>query len=204
MKVISFVTQKGGSGKTTLCINCAIAAVRGRKRRILILDMDNQRSAGNWYQQREEGEPQLVTVTAAELPKAIAIAAKQFDFAFIDTPGRDEPAQASAIMQSDFCVIPCRPSPTDLQATPATVATIKRLGKPFAFVLAQTPPRSFRVREASAALSKLGDVCPVHIVTRNVYQDAQGTGLGVIEFEPEGKAADETARLWQWIQKKIK
>jgi chromosome partitioning protein len=50
----------------------------------------------------------------------------------------------------------------------------------------------------------LGDVCPVHIVTRNVYQDAQGTGLGVIEFEPEGKAADETARLWQWISRKIK
>jgi chromosome partitioning protein len=204
MKVISFVTQKGGSGKTTLCINCAVAAAGVRKRRVVIFDMDNQASAENWYQEREAGEPQLVTITAAELPKAIAIAAKQFDFAFIDTPGRDEPVQASAIMQSDFCVIPCRPSPTDLKATPATVATIKRLGKPFAFVLAQTPPRSFRVREASAALSKLGDVCPVHIVTRNVYQDAQGIGLGVLEFEPNGKAADETARLWQWIQKKIK
>ncbi len=204
MKVISFVTQKGGSGKTTLCINCAIAAGRGRRRRILILDMDNQRSAGNWYQQREEGEPQLVTITAAELPKAIAIAAKQFDFAFIDTPGRDEPAQASAIMQSDFCVIPCRPSPTDLKATPATVATIKRLGKPFAFVLTQTPARSYRIAEAAAALKTLGDVCPVPVVTRNAYQDAQGVGLGVAEFEPKGKAAEEIAKLWQWIQKKIK
>jgi chromosome partitioning protein len=166
--------------------------------------MDNQRSAGNWYQQREEGEPQLVTITAAELPKAIAIAAKQFDFAFIDTPGRDEPAQASAIMQSDFCVIPCRPSPTDLKATPATVATIKRLGKPFAFVLTQTPARSYRIAEAAAALKTLGDVCPVPVVTRNAYQDAQGVGLGVAEFEPKGKAAEEIAKLWQWIQKKIK
>ena len=203
MKVISFVTQKGGSGKTTLAINCAVVAASGRNRRAVIFDMDPQASAENWFQEREASEPQLIRVSAAELPKAIDLAAKQFDFVFIDTPGRDEPAQASAIMQSDFCVIPCRPSPTDLQATPATVATIKRLGKPFAFVLAQTPPRSFRVAEASAALSKLGDVCPVHIVTRNVYQDAQGTGLGVIEFEPEGKAADETTRLWQWIQKKI-
>jgi chromosome partitioning protein len=204
MKVISFVSQKGGVSKTTLCVNCAIAAVRGRKRRSLILDMDNQRSAENWYQQREEGEPQLVTVTAAELPKAIAIAAKQFDFVFIDTPGRDEPAQASAIMQSDFCVIPCRPSPTDLKATPATVATIKRLNKPFAFVLTQTPARSYRINEAAAALAKLGDVCPVPVVTRNAYQDAQGLGLGVVEFEPNGKAAEETTRLWKWIQRKLK
>jgi chromosome partitioning protein len=204
MKVISFVTQKGGSGKTTLCINCAVAAAGLRKRRVVIFDMDNQASAENWYQEREADTPQLVTVTAAELPKAIAIAAKQFDFVFIDTPGRDEPAQASAIMQSDFCVIPCRPSPTDLQATPATVATIKRLGKPFAFVLTQTPARSFRISEAAAALAKLGDVCPVAVVTRNAYQDAQGLGLGVVEFEPKGKAAEETERLWKWIQRKLK
>jgi chromosome partitioning protein len=204
MKVISFVTQKGGSGKTTLAINCAVAASRTRKRRVVIFDMDNQASASDWFEERPEGELQLMTVTPAELPKAISIAAKQFDFAFIDTPGRDEPAQASAIMQSDFCVIPCRPSPTDLKATPATVATIKRLDKPFAFVLTQTPPRSFRVGEAATALGKLGNVCTIPIVSRNAYQDAQTVGLGVIEFEPQGKAAEEMAQLWQWVQRKIK
>jgi chromosome partitioning protein len=204
MKVISFVTQKGGSGKTTLAVNCAVVAASGRNRRAVIFDMDPQASAENWFQAREARAPQLVSITAAELPKAIDLAAKQFDFVFIDTPGRDEPAQASAIGKSDFCIIPCRPSPTDLQATPATIATIKRLNKPFAFVLAQTPARSFRVREASAALSKLGDVCPVTIVSRNSYQDAQGLGLGVVEFEPKGKAAAETKLLWKWIQRKAK
>jgi chromosome partitioning protein len=204
MKVISFVTQKGGSGKTTLCINCAIVAASGRNRRAVIFDMDPQASAENWFQGREASEPQLIRVSASELPKAIDLAAGQFDFVFIDTPGRDEPAQASAIGKSDFCVIPCRPSPTDLQATPATVATIKRLGKPFAFVLTQTPARSFRISEAAAALAKLGDVCSVTVVTRNAYQDAQGLGLGVVEFEPKGKAADETTRLWKWIQRKLK
>jgi chromosome partitioning protein len=204
MKLISFVTQKGGSGKTTLCINYAVAAAGVRKRRVVIFDMDNQASAENWYQEREADTPQLVTVTAAELPKAIEIAAKQFDFVFIDTPGRDEPAQASAIMQSDFCIIPCRPSPTDLQATPATVATVKRLNKPFAFVLTQTPARSFRIAEASAALGRMGGVCPVPIVSRNAYQDAQGLGLGVIEYEPNGRAAEETAKAWKWLSAKLK
>jgi chromosome partitioning protein len=204
MKVISFVTQKGGSGKTTLAVNCAVVAASGRSRRAVIFDMDPQASAENWFQVRQASEPQLIRVSASELPKAIDLAAKHFDFVFIDTPGRDEPAQALAIGKSDFCIIPCRPSPTDLQATPATVATIKRLGKPFAFVLTQTPARSFRISEAAAALAKLGDVCPVPVVTRNAYQDAQGLGLGVVEFEPKGKAAEETKLLWQWIQRKLK
>jgi len=73
-----------------------------------------------------------------------------------------------------------------------------------AFVLTQTPARSFRIREAAAALAKLGDVCSVTVVTRNAYQDAQGLGLGVVEFEPKSKAADESERLWKWIQRKIK
>ena len=46
-------------------------------------------------------------------------------------------------------------------------------------------------------------VAPVHIVSRNAYQDAQGRGLAAIEFEPDGKAAAEVRELWQWITKKL-
>ncbi|MDQ3713877.1 MAG: ParA family protein, partial [Acidobacteriota bacterium] len=41
MQIISFVTQKGGSGKTTLAINCAVVAARKNKK-VLIVDMDRQ------------------------------------------------------------------------------------------------------------------------------------------------------------------
>ncbi len=203
MKVISFVTQKGGSGKTTLTINCAIAAIKENKK-VLILDMDAQGTAELWYQDREEEYPNLVKISAKELEKAIILAKNQkFDWVLIDTPGRDEPAQATAIKLSDFCIIPCRPSPADMKATPPTSETIRRLGKPSCFVLTQTPPRSFRIREAERGLSVLGTVAPIPIVLRNAYQDAQGLGLGVIEFEPNGRAANEISNLWSWIVKKI-
>jgi chromosome partitioning protein len=39
MKVVSFVTQKGGSGKTTLAISCAVAAEQTGKR-VIICDLD--------------------------------------------------------------------------------------------------------------------------------------------------------------------
>lgn len=203
MRIITFVTQKGGSGKTTLAVNCAVAAELRRKS-VLILDLDPQGSAEGWYQDREAESPRLVKTESWGLPDAVARArAAGFDYVLVDTPGRDEPATTAAIRAADFCIIPCRPTPVDLKAVPPTVATVRRLAKPAAFVMAQTPPRGERLREAEAGLGMLGIVCPVRVVARAAYQDAQGAGLGVLEYEPEGKAAREIRQLWDWIVRKM-
>jgi chromosome partitioning protein len=166
--------------------------------------MDKQGTAESWFQDRDSENPQLIKIEASELEKALTAARqRKFDFVIIDTPGRDEPAQAAAIRLADFCIVPCRPSPADMKATPPTADTIRRLGKTAFFVLTQTPPRSFRIKEAERGLSVLGTVCPIPIVSRAVYQDAQGAGLGVTEFDGAGKAAAEIRELWNWIQKKI-
>jgi chromosome partitioning protein len=206
MQVIAFVTQKGGSGKSTLAINCAVAAHMSKKR-VLILDLDPQQTAAAWYQDRDADAPLLASVKSVELPDAIKKAKDAgMDFVLIDTPGRDEPIAAAAIRAADFCVIPCRPTPADMKALPPTMATVTRLEKKAAFVLTQTPARGQRHSEAGRALSiysLLGMVCPHNIVARNAYQDAQGLGLGVTEYEPEGKAATDIRALWQWIVRQL-
>ena len=202
MSVITFVTQKGGSGKTTLVLSCAVAA-NALGVRVLILDMDPQKTAESWYQARESSTPKLAAVTATELQTAIRGGRERFDVILIDTPGRDEPSTAAAIRHADLCLIPCRPTSADMQATPPTVATINRLGKVSAFVLNQTPPRGYRIHEAARGLSVLGLVAPVHVVARSAFQDAHGMGLTVTESEPNGKAAAEIRKLWLWIAKKL-
>ena len=83
------------------------------------------------YQDRDAEQPRLVKITSWELPDALAKAhAAGFDYVLIDTPGRDEPATTAAIRAADFCLVPCRPTPVDLKATPPTVATITRLAEP--------------------------------------------------------------------------
>ncbi len=203
MRVITFVTQKGGSGKTTLATSCAVAAEQAGHK-ALILDMDPQGSAEAWYQDREADTPRLARVTSSELHLAIKKAKTAgFQVVIIDTPGRDDPATAAAIRVSDICVVPCRPTPSDMKATPPTAATIKRLNKVAAFVLTQTPVRGFRIAEARAGLGMLGMVAPVLIVSRNTHQDAYGAGLGVTEFEPGGKAAYEIRELWMWLESRL-
>src|SRR5271169_4091622 len=203
MNVIAFVTQKGGSGKSTLAFCCAVRAEQEGKR-VLILDMDPQATAEQWYLDRELETPRLAKIKASQLTEAVRAAAVEgYDFVLIDTPGRDEPATAAAIRAADFCIVPCRPTPGDMKATPPTIETINRLGKQAAFVLTQTPPRGARVTEAESGLKMLGIVAPVRIVQRSAYQDAHGRGLGVNEYEPDGKAAEEITALWKWVVRKL-
>ena len=204
MRVISFVSQKGGSGKTTLCFSIGVAAYEaGRK--VLMLDLDRQASLRDWYTDREAEEPEVDTVELPKLEEALGGLEKLgFDYVFIDTPGKDDPANSKAITLSDFCIIPCRPTPGDMKAIRPTIANVDRVGKPTAFVLTQTPPKSFRVTEAKTALSMLGLVATTSIVQRNDHQDAQGAGLGVTEYDPNGKAAEEVRELWQWIEKTLR
>jgi chromosome partitioning protein len=204
MKVISLVTQKGGSGKSTLCVSLAVAALEAG-RTVCILEMDKQATATQWSQIRKGEPPEVSPITVDRLEFAIStLRTAVCDFVFIDTPGIDSPGTNAAIRVSDLCLIPCRPTPADLRAMQPTLAAIQRLEREFAFVLNQTPPKSYRVRETTEGLKILGLMAEVNIVMRNDHQDAIGSGQGVTEYNPEGAAADEVRRLWAWIENRTK
>ncbi len=202
MKAITFVTQKGGSGKSTLCISLAVAAQEAGQS-VCILEMDRQATVTDWAEHRRADTPEVAQIDATQLDDIMArLRSSDFDYVFIDTPGVDSPGSLAAIRAADLCVIPCRPTPADLRAFKPTLAAIYRLEKKFAFVLNQTPPRSYRVRDASDGLAVLGVLPDVNIVMRNDHQDALGMGQGVTEYNPTGQAASEVRRLWTWIEKR--
>jgi chromosome partitioning protein len=202
MKAITFVTQKGGSGKSTLCINLAIAAEEAG-RSVCILEMDRQATISDWAENRAAETPEVAQIEATQLEQVMhTLKGSAYDYVFIDTPGVDSPGTLAAIRVSDLCLIPCRPTPADLRAFKPTLAAIYRLEKRFAFVLNQTPPRSYRIRDAADGLAVLGVLPDVNIVMRNDHQDAIGLGKGVTEYNPKGAAAQEIRQLWQWMEKR--
>jgi chromosome partitioning protein len=167
--------------------------------------MDKQATVTQWAQARAGKPPEVAQITADKLDGVIdRLKGAEYDFVFVDTPGIDSPGTNSAIRVSDLCLIPCRPTPADLRAMAPTLAVIHRLGKDFAFVLNQTPPKSYRVRDTAEGLKVLGMLAEVNVVMRNDHQDAIGCGQGVTEFNPDGAAADEMRRLWAWIDNRTK
>jgi chromosome partitioning protein len=199
MKIISLVTQKGGSGKSTLCVSLAVAA-QDVGRRVCILETDKQATVSQWARERRGKEPEVGPILADKLDETLEqLRTADYDFVFIDTPGIDSPGTHAAIRVADLCILPCRPTPLDLRAMRPTIEAVHRMGKDFAFVLNQAPAKSFRVRDTLDALTLLGVVAPAPIVMRNDHQDAIGRGLGVTEFGPTSPAADEIRLLWDWI-----
>ena len=204
MKAIAFVTQKGGSGKSTLCINLAIAAEEAG-RSVCILEMDRQATVSDWAESRAADGPEVAQIDTAQVDAVMkTLKGAGYDFVFIDTPGVDSAGTLSAIRAADLCLIPCRPTPADLRAFKPTLAAVYRLDKAFAFVLNQAPPRSYRVRDASDGLAALGMLADVAVVSRNDHQDAIGLGQGVTEFNAAGQAADEIRRLWSWVERRVR
>lgn len=199
MKTIAFVTQKGGSGKSTLCINLAVAAQEAGAS-VCILEMDRQATISDWAEVRKSDSPEVAFIEATQLEAVLnRLADCEYDYVFIDTPGVDSPGALAAIRAADLCIVPARPTLPDLRAVRPTLAAIYRLKKSFAFVLNQTPPRSYRVRDAAEGLIALGVLSEVNVVLRNDHQDALGVGQGATEFNPTGQAADEIRRLWTWV-----
>lgn len=205
MKTITLVTQKGGSGKSTLCVSLAVAAQEAGFR-VCILELDKQSTVSQWAKERGNAAPEVGQLSSDRLDatlKRISILA-EYDFVFIDTPGIDSPGTHEAIRLANLCLVPCRPTPADLRGVAPTLAAIHRLGKDFAFVLNQTPTRSYRVRDTEKGLEVLGMLADTRLVMRNDHQDAIGCGKGVTEFNPEGSAALEIRQLWQWAETRMK
>ncbi len=197
-------TQKGGSGKSTLATGLAVAAAEAGHR-VGMIETDPQGTVSKWRRRRVDSDPECLRVdTGIELGRVLLFfRRKGCTLIIIDTAPTDNNLSTSAFKAADLCLIPARPSPADIEAALPTLNTIRKLDKPFAFVLNQTPARSFRLSEAALALNSVGALALPYIVQRNDHQDALGAGLGVTEFAPGGKAAAEIRDLWLWIWQKL-
>jgi chromosome partitioning protein len=204
MHTIVLATQKGGSGKSTLAIGLAVAAM-GSGHRVAVIDTDQQGTISNWARRRALPEPRIERAdSSVEIERALRMLKNnKYTLAVIDTPATNNYLSSSAIGAADLCLIPARSSLADIEAALPTLGIVRRFGKPFAFVLNQTPPRGYRPSEAAAALNATGVLALPFIVQRNDHQDALGSGLAVTEFAPDGKAAQEIGGLWRWVWEKL-
>jgi chromosome partitioning protein len=203
MKTIAFATQKGGSGKSTLCLNCAVVAASDGHQ-VTIVDTDPQGTLVQWGKLRGDRPPDVRSVPGERLRSTLdELQAAGREYVFIDTHGGDTTRVDPLLAIVDYIVVPTRTSQADVWSVLTTIQALRELGKPFAVALNQTPPVGFRIVETKDATLTVGKAVPSPIVMRTDHQDALARGLGVSEFNPDGKAALELREMWTWLKAEV-
>jgi chromosome partitioning protein len=205
MKTVAILSQKGGSGKTTLILHLAVAAQLAGHIAVVI-DLDPQASAAAWKDSRKDETPVVISVPATRLPQALQAAESGgADIAFLDTAPHSGEVALAAVEVADLILIPCRAGILDLRAIGTTARIVKLGSKPAYAVLNSMPPRAPNVlADARAAVAVHGlDVAPVAIQQRVAYAHSLTVGQTAQEYEKDGKASEEVTALYTWLRKVI-
>ena len=205
MRVIAIVAQKGGTGKTTLTVSLAVAAMQAG-RSVVIVDLDPQATISKWSDRREAESPAVVSAQPARLSLVLQAAGKAgADLVFIDTPPRAEQAAIAAVKAADLILIPCRPAIYDLETVTTTLDLIRLSeGKPAVAVLNAVLPRGTKHEQAADIIQGLQlPVCPASLGQRVAFDHASTVGQTAQEYDPYGRAATEIKQVYSFVSKLI-
>ncbi len=207
MRNIAVVARKGGSGKTTLAVNLAIAAFR-RGYQVRLADTDPQGSATEVLKVRKADGPEVLRLTGRDLFRLQNTAPDSgIETTILDTPAASEDAIAHAITLAHLSLLVVRPTFLDIAAALQTAQILRGLRKPGLIVINQAPvPRGGieppAVKRALEALRLMQlPVVPIVLRARANYQTTLATGQSVEEVSPGNPAADEVSQLWAYIER---
>jgi chromosome partitioning protein len=204
-KVVAIVSEKGGSGKTIVTVNLAVAA-ETYGLATTVFDLDPRANSTVWGDFRGEGTvPEVTPAQGPRLGRLIDQARNnQAQLVLIDTPGNAPELGDEAAKLSDAVIVPCRPFGPDLISIGTSVKRLQKVGKPTFVLINAAPPQGVETAEAVAAISAKGvEVCPIVLFQRKPYAARFHEGLTALEIEPKGKAAIEIKALLLWLCEKV-
>ncbi|MCF8374708.1 MAG: AAA family ATPase [Bacteroidales bacterium] len=200
--IISVVSLKGGTGKSTISQNLAVCyAHSGYK--VTLVDTDVNGSSLRWSGLRSDDLPRITTLALNDgnaLRKNAKLLHADCDIMIIDgTPALSELASTTLLL-ADIALIPIKPGPLDIWATEKFLEKYENVrtlndGLSANFVLNQFIYRSNLGQEVVDVLNDM----PIPLLksilhTRVAFSECISGGLGAFEYK-DPKAAAESVSL---------
>lgn len=200
--IISLVTMKGGSGKSTTAM-CLAGQWHTVGHEVALVDADPAATIVRWCETGTDfAEIPAMTAASGEVAKVTKkLAAAGRDRIIIDTPGFRSPILEAAIGCSDLVLIPIRPSPIDFQVAADTAELVDEIkgaqsGKMVRFLLSQSNRSSVIARHMRAEMEGAGyNLLDAQLSTRVAYGEAALAGTTPTFTQPRGAAAREISEL---------
>lgn len=196
-KVVSVVSLKGGTGKSTLAAN--VAAVLAARVPVTLVDTDPQGSLTAWM-----GD-QLPVVRTFDTGKLRAMLAGDWGgVAVVDARPGDLPLARMLVEVSALVLVPVRPGALDLQGAAPVLEEIQRAGVAALAVVTQADARTGDADTLREALARWGvPVARAVLHSRVAHPRAVVARCGVCEYAPSSRAAAEVAALAREIRKRL-
>ncbi len=204
-KVITIAQQKGGTGKTTLAVNLALAFIKYHNLKVAIIDTDPQGSLGKWFMIRSEKNisNQNLTFKTASLWGAqyeSKILKQDHDIVIIDTPPKIESDARPAIEASNLVLIPIAPSPVDFWATESIIEIAKKAKRKILIQINRANHRSKLISKTHEYIKSINiSAIKTLIGHRQIFIASMGEGKTVVEKQRKSKAVEEIRKISEQI-----
>lgn len=202
--IIAITNLKGGSGKTTISVNLAVALTQ-RGKTVCILDTDvQQRSSMKWAGDRDADMPHISVygVEESQIIKEAAKLNKEYDVVILDGSPQLADLADSTMLASDMVIIPVKPSILDFRSTEEFILRFRRiqglkeaqgLRSNAYFVINDVKSmHTLTYKDTKAAIEALGEPLLYAFPNLVAFQDSLPFGMGVVEYsDPRAKEVFE-------------
>lgn len=125
MKIVAMLNEKGGTGKSTIATNLAVALHRAG-RRVVLVDADPQGTVRDWRAASPEGTdlPPVLSIDRHQM-LASSLAGVRADVVVIDSPAKAEAMSAAIVRVAHIALLVMQPSGADVWASAAAVKMVQ-------------------------------------------------------------------------------
>lgn len=202
MLTIAVSNLKGGVGKSTIALNVA-STLHHAGHKTLVVDLDSQGTCRAWASVAADAGrdgPPVVAVDGRSLRRDLPRIASGVDVVVLDTPPRIGAEVRAAMLVADLVLLPITPGAADVWALRETVDVFEEAkGLKPELVARIVLNRAGRTALSTVTKQAIQDLAipalDASLSERVAFGEATARGQGVVQYEPEGKAAAEVAKL---------